>query len=87
MLDATQRRLSISKDLRRALENGELEMHYQPQIDVGAGRIFGAEALMRWRHPERGLLTAGEFLRIPAAFSTGCFVTIGGTGTVTVFVA
>ena len=72
MLDATQRRLSISKDLRHALENGELEMHYQPQIDVGAGRIFGAEALMRWHHPERGLLTAGEFL--PAAEAEGLIV-------------
>ncbi len=72
MLDATQRRLSISKDLRRALENGELEMHYQPQIDVGAGRIFGAEGLMRWQHPERGLLTAGEFL--PAAEEEGLII-------------
>jgi diguanylate cyclase (GGDEF)-like protein/PAS domain S-box-containing protein len=74
MLDAAHRRLSISKDLRRALEHGELEMYYQPQVDVGTGRIVGAEGLMRWHHPERGLLTAGEFL--PAAEEEGLIIPI-----------
>lgn len=62
MLDATHQKLSLGKDLRRALELGELEMHYQPQVDVRTGRIVGAEGLMRWHHPQRGLLSAGEFL-------------------------
>lgn len=44
------------------MERDELEMYYQPQIDVVTGQIVGAEALMRWNHPERGLLNAGEFL-------------------------
>ncbi len=74
MLDATQHKLSLDKGLRRALENGELEMYYQPQIDTRSGRIIGAEGLMRWHHPERGLLTAGEFL--PFAEEVGLIVPI-----------
>ncbi len=62
MLQASHQKLSLGKGLRRAMEAHELEMHYQPQVDVRTGRIVGAEGLMRWHHPERGLLTAGEFL-------------------------
>ena len=74
MLDATHQKLSLGKGLRRALENGELEMYYQPQVDVRSGRIVGAEGLMRWHHPERGLLTAGEFL--PYAEEGGLIIPI-----------
>ncbi len=74
MLDATQHKLSLDKDLRRALEKGELEMYYQPQVDTRTGLIIGAEGLMRWNHPERGLLTAGEFL--PFAEEVGLIVPI-----------
>jgi diguanylate cyclase (GGDEF)-like protein/PAS domain S-box-containing protein len=62
MDDETHQRVVVEQSLRKALELGELEMYYQPQVDVRSGRITGAEGLMRWHHPERGLLTAGEFL-------------------------
>ncbi|MEO8278436.1 MAG: EAL domain-containing protein [Ideonella sp.] len=74
MLDASQHKLSLDRGLRQALERRELEMYYQPQIDVRSGRIIGGEALMRWRHPERGLLTASEFL--PFAEEVGLIVPI-----------
>jgi diguanylate cyclase (GGDEF)-like protein/PAS domain S-box-containing protein len=62
MLDASNRKIETEHSLRRALELGELEMYYQPQVDVQTRRIIGAEALMRWNHPVRGFLGAGEFL-------------------------
>lgn len=62
MIDASQQKLELEQGLRKAMERDELEMYYQPQIDVVTGQIVGAEALMRWNHPERGLLNAGEFL-------------------------
>ena len=74
MLDASHQKLSLGKGLRRALENGELEMYYQPQVDVRSGRIVGVEGLMRWHHPQRGLLTAGEFL--PFAEEGGLIIPI-----------
>jgi EAL domain-containing protein (putative c-di-GMP-specific phosphodiesterase class I) len=74
MIDASHLKLALEKDLRRALENAELEMYYQPQVNVSTGRIVGAEALMRWNHPQRGFLTAGEFL--PLAEETGLILPI-----------
>jgi EAL domain-containing protein (putative c-di-GMP-specific phosphodiesterase class I) len=62
MLDASYQKITLEQSLRKALAQGELEMYYQPQVDVANGHIVGAEALMRWNHPERGLLAAGEFL-------------------------
>lgn len=62
MVDSSYQKLAVEKELRMALERHELEMYYQPQIDVVTGNIVGAEALMRWNHPERGLLSAGEFI-------------------------
>ncbi|MBI3222947.1 MAG: EAL domain-containing protein [Nitrosomonadales bacterium] len=62
MVDVSHHKLAMEQALRKALERHELEMYYQPQVDVTTGRIVGAEALMRWNHPERGLLSAGEFL-------------------------
>jgi diguanylate cyclase (GGDEF)-like protein len=55
-------RLTIAADLRDALELGQLSVHYQPQSDLLTHRIRGVEALVRWDHPQRGLLTAGEFI-------------------------
>ena len=52
----------LDLELRRAHANGEFELHYQPQIDLDSGRTIGAEALLRWRHPERGLLQAADFV-------------------------
>lgn len=72
MLDAAHDKVSMGHELRRALQSGELEMHYQPQVDVKTGAIVSAEALMRWHHPERGLLSAGEFL--PLAEEIGLMV-------------
>jgi diguanylate cyclase (GGDEF)-like protein/PAS domain S-box-containing protein len=62
MEDASQHKIVLERNLRRAIENGELEMYYQPQIDIRTGAIIGAEGLMRWNHPANGLLGAGAFL-------------------------
>jgi diguanylate cyclase (GGDEF)-like protein/PAS domain S-box-containing protein len=59
-----RRRLDIEAELRTALEEGELELHYQPEIDVSLDRVVGMEALVRWRHPQRGLLLPGEFIDV-----------------------
>ena len=61
--DASSReRLALSGELRRAIDSGELELHYQPMCDPRTGRPVAVEALVRWRHPERGLLFPGDFL-------------------------
>jgi diguanylate cyclase (GGDEF)-like protein len=68
-------RLTMEAELRRALENGELTLHYQPQVELGTQRVIGAEALARWQHPKRGLLPASEF--IPLAEATGLITLLG----------
>jgi diguanylate cyclase (GGDEF)-like protein/PAS domain S-box-containing protein len=68
-------RLSLEGRLRQALQNQELIVHYQPFIDLATGRIRGAEALLRWRHPELGLVAPGEFIAI--AEVSGLIVPIG----------
>ena len=60
--EASYQKITLEQSLRRALEQDEFEMYYQPQVDAPTGRIIGVEGLMRWHHPERGLLAAGEFL-------------------------
>jgi PAS domain S-box-containing protein/diguanylate cyclase (GGDEF)-like protein len=68
-------RFKLENALRRALERREFELHYQPQIDVGSGAIVSAEALLRWRHPERGLVPPCAF--IPLAEESGMIHDIG----------
>jgi diguanylate cyclase (GGDEF)-like protein len=57
-------RLTLAGELSRALENGELEAHYQPKADASSGRIVGVEALVRWRHPERGMIPPDQFVAV-----------------------
>ncbi len=57
-------RLTAAWRLRRALEDKEFELYYQPQVDLRDGRVCGVEALIRWRHPERGVLAPGQFLHL-----------------------
>lgn len=72
---AIQQRLALENQLRRALVHGQLVLHYQPQVDMHDRRIFSAEALVRWRHGERGMVLPDQFISL--AEETGLIVQIG----------
>jgi diguanylate cyclase (GGDEF)-like protein len=69
------RRATLERELRRAVAEQQFILHYQPQVDPRTGRIHGVEALVRWRHPERGIIAPGRF--IGAAEETGLIAAIG----------
>jgi EAL domain-containing protein (putative c-di-GMP-specific phosphodiesterase class I) len=75
MQACSERTLLIENALRRALERDQLTLHYQPQIAVATGAIIGAEALLRWKHPDLGQVSPAEF--IPVAESSGMILPIG----------
>lgn len=64
MSAVTQERVKLESQLHTALQNGQFELHYQPKVDTATGRVDSAEALIRWRHPERGLVLPGEFISV-----------------------
>jgi diguanylate cyclase (GGDEF)-like protein/PAS domain S-box-containing protein len=68
-------RVTLAGELRRAIEQGELELQYQPQVELSSQKIVGMEALVRWNHPTRGLLAPGVF--VPIAERTGTIVALG----------
>lgn len=67
-------RLKLANELRKAVENNELVLHYQPKVDVKSERISGVEALLRWQHPEFGMVSPGKF--IPIAEETGLIIPV-----------
>jgi diguanylate cyclase (GGDEF)-like protein/PAS domain S-box-containing protein len=68
-------RLTLERDLRQALADGGFEIHYQPLVDLNNDQVTGCEALLRWRHPERGMISPADF--IPVAEDTGLIIELG----------
>jgi predicted signal transduction protein with EAL and GGDEF domain len=70
-----QKRRDMEFDLRRAFANGEFELHYQPLVDIASDQISGFESLLRWHHPQNGMISPAEF--IPVAEDIGLIVALG----------
>jgi diguanylate cyclase (GGDEF)-like protein len=68
-------RVAIADELRVGIERGELQLHYQPQVEITSGKVVGLEALVRWQHPKRGLVSPAAF--IPIAEQTGAIIPLG----------
>jgi diguanylate cyclase (GGDEF)-like protein len=75
MSKSEDERLALEADLRHAIRDGQLELHYQPKVDIASARIRSAEALLRWKHPKRGFVPPNVF--IPIAEETGLILSIG----------
>jgi len=75
MTDSMQERLAFENDLRRAMAAGEFELYYQPEISVKTGRVVAAEALLRWRHPTKGIIGPSSFISL--AEDTGLIIPLG----------
>ncbi len=75
LLDHANRRLALESDLRRGIEQEEFFLMYQPQVEILSGKIVGLEALVRWQHPERGVLPPGHFIQV--AEDSGLIVALG----------
>lgn len=74
---SAHQRLEMENDMRRGLERNEFVLHYQPKLDLSSGKLDGAEALVRWNHPQRGMVEPDQF--IPLAEETGLIVDLGRT--------
>ncbi|EYR62593.1 diguanylate cyclase, partial [Actinotalea ferrariae CF5-4] len=77
MGSSTSSKLAVAAELAAAIEAGQLLLHYQPTVDLGTGRVVGHEALVRWQHPQRGLLLPGAFL--PTVTETGLGMALNAT--------
>ncbi len=75
MNDVSMQRLSLERDMRKALELDQFVLHYQPQVDISTGKIVSMEALIRWQHPEIGLISPSDFVHV--AEDTGLILPIG----------
>src|SRR5690606_32511182 len=73
--DKVSRQLTMEGDLHRALEESQFELYYQPKIHIRTGRVEGAEALLRWNHPTKGMISPVEF--IPVLETSGMIIDVG----------